>query len=379
MPNKSTESKPTLQKIPNTKNSQILQKIQKTTTQTKSQNISTPNITLVSSSINQNQTTTTQTTIQFKSQNMSKPQTTISNISKNNTGTGSYIQKTTETTKTITSTPFYSEQQNGEEFIQNFLNGQNQYNIGNTTATTTTYAQNNYNLSNINVNGQYENGVEIGYDTDSLGQINDYEIGGNANSNSITSNRQYLEPIINQVQVNSLYKNAIFNETNSKALVSENTLPVSYLPDKINDVIVDDKVTTLPIITTGNAITHNTVQLQPIIHDIKTYSSNENFNINDINNNNITDYNTTTNTNIIGNNYGSDYNFNTGENISYGGNFDSNGIIDNNIITNNNYNDINNIDNNWITTQTTETTTTQYNNNHSVPIVSSNYIGNEQI
>ena len=125
MPNKSTESKPTLQKIPNTKNSQILQKIQKTTTQTKSQNISTPNITLVSSSINQNQTTTTQTNIQFKSQNMSKPQTTISNISKNNTGTGSYIQKTTETTKTITSTPIYPEQQNGEQFIRNFLNGQN--------------------------------------------------------------------------------------------------------------------------------------------------------------------------------------------------------------------------------------------------------------
>ena len=169
MPNKSTESKPTLQKIPNTKNSQILQKIQKTTTQTKSQNISTPNITLVSSSINQNQTTTTQTNIQFKSQNMSKPQTTISNISKNNTGTGSYIQKTTETTKTITSTPIYPEQQNGEQFIRNFLNGQNinQYNIVNTNATTTTYTQNNYNLSNINVNEQYENGGEIGYGIDS--------------------------------------------------------------------------------------------------------------------------------------------------------------------------------------------------------------------
>ena len=379
-------------------NSQILQKIEKTTTETKTHNISTPQVTLPSSSINKNQTTTTQTEtqIQSKSQNITTPEITYVNASQNNqTGGGSYIQKTTETTKTITTTPIFSGSQNqntivqsvngqqsGEEFINSFLRGQNI-----NTTTTTNYEQNNYNLSNINMNGQYEGEGTIGYGTDSLGQVNEYQIGENTNTT------QTLDPIINKVQYNSSYNNVIVNETTNKTLVSENTLPVSYLPDKINDLIYDDKVTTLPLITTGSSITHDPVQLEPIIHKAKTYYTGENSNINDINNANITNYNySTTNigntysndynsstTNINGNNFGENYNFNTSEIVNYGGSFDVNGIIDNNNINNSTYNFDSTNGQNWVTTQTTETTTTQYNNYDASMGGGSNYLVSQQI
>ena len=382
---------------PTSPNTQISQKIQKTIKEVKTQNISKPQVTLASPEISQNKTTTTtETETQIKkSQNITTPQIITSSTSQNNnTGAGGYIQKTTETTKTITTTPIYAGEQNqntilqsvngqqsGEEFIKSFLSGQtNQYNIGNTTTTTTTttYGQNNYNLSNLNVNGQYEGEGEIGYGTDSLGQVNEYQIGANE-----TSNTQTLNPIINQTQYNSSYNNVIFNETTNKALVSENTLPVSYLPDKINELIVDDKVTTLPVITTGSSITHDAVQLQPIIHDVKTYYSGGESNINDINNINITNYNASSGGNIIGENYGADYtsgsnmignnyNFSSTENANYGGSFEANGISN----INYNFNDAS--ANNWVTTQTTETTTTQY-NNYNVPMEGSDFTGSQQI
>ena len=359
------------------KNSQIVKTIRKTT-QTKTQNISSSQPVLESPAIDQNQTTTrTETQIQSKSQNVTTPQITIANNSQKNNVDNSYIEKTTETTKTITTTPIYSGnqykntfiqsvqtengQQNGEEFIKNFLNQNNQYNITNTTTTSTTY-----DLSNINVNGQYEGEGTIGYGTDSSGQVNEYGIGTN-----IESNIQTLDPIINQIQYNSSYNKVIFNEKTNKALVSENTLPVSYLPDKINEVIYDDKVSTLPLIRTEKSVTHDTIQLQPIVHDLNTYYSGENSNINDINNLNITNYNTS-NTNIIDNNYGNDYNINISENVNYGGNIESNGTIDNNYISNN-YTFSETNGNNWVTNQTTETTTTEYNNNYNIPMEGATY------
>ena len=330
-----------------------LKKIVKTT-ETKTQNISPPQINESTPSIKHNQISTQIETknIQKKSQNISNPKITYPNVSQNNNaGEGGYIQKTTETTKTITTTPVYSGNQNqtkilysvnghqnGEEFIQGFLKGQNmdQYNVGNTTTTTstTTYDQNNYNLSNINVNEQYENKGEIGYGVDSFGQVNEYEV----NPNTIISN---------QVQANSLYNNTLFQQSTNKALVSENTLPVSYLPDKINNVIYDDKIKTLPIITTSNSITHNPIQLQPIIHGEQSYYGGEESDINGISNAN----NIFTATNNIDNNYGVDFTFNTGN-----GNFSvENGIVDSNNIGSYNY------DNNNVIT-------TEYNNNYNSPI-----------
>ena len=66
------------------------------------------------------------------------------------------------------------------------------------------------------------------------------------------------------------------------------------------------------------------------------------------------------------------YNFSSTENANYGGSFEANGISN----INYNFNDAS--ANNWVTTQTTETTTTQY-NNYNVPMEGSDFTGSQQI
>ena len=203
---------------------------------------------------------------------------------------------------------------------------------------------------NYNANGEIQTEGNIGYGTHAEG-VNEYQISGAANT-------QTLEPIINEVQVNNSFGKAIFNENVNKVVVSENTLPVSYLPDKINELIVDDKVTTLPVITTQKSVTHETVQLKPIIHDLQTYYSGENTTTNDYN------IEGDTAANAFSGSYGGEYNYNISGNANY-----NTGIIDSNGISGNNFTDING--SNWVTTQTTETTTTQ---NYSYPVEGSAFM-----
>ena len=137
-----------------------------------------------------------------------------------------------------------------------------------------------------------------------------------------------MEPFVNNIQNVTSVNNNIFS--------SENTLPTSYLPEKVNKVIIDENITALPLITAQKTVSYNT--LQPIVHDVQTYYTGEN-NIVDNNFNNTNEFNIS--------NGGNNYNFISNENLN--GNINSNGIIDNNI---NNYNDFNG--NNWYsTTQTT--------------------------
>jgi hypothetical protein len=364
--------------LPPQANSEVLQKI--TTTKTTTQNISTPQYTVVNPALTGTkfdidsylQQTTTQT------QNISSPQIILTNTTQDNVGTTGYIQQTTKTTETTTTSPLYTqniygttqnEEQNAilqsvngeqnldsEAYINSFLRGQNinQYNIGNATTTTTTTTTNQYDLSNINSssNGQYQTEQGIGYGIDETGGANEYQITGNG-----AENIKILKPIINEVQVNSSYNNAIFNETTNKALISENTLPVSYLPDKINEVIFDDKVTTLPVITHATeSTTYNT--LQPIIHESQTIFTGENSGAN---------YMNYGENNITGSSYGAEYNFSSGGGENAVSNVDVNGISDNNFNMAN-FNTASN-GNNYFTTQTTETTTTtQYNQSYNAPI-----------
>ena len=153
---------------------------------------------------------------------------------------------------------------------------------------------------------------------------------------------------------------AIFNETVNKILQSENTLPVSYLPEKVNEVIVDTNVRTLPLITTPNTVSYGT--LDPIVHETQTYYTGENNNIN-LTGNDMNGFST-------GNMY--DYSSNLNSNIN------ANGIINNDI---NSFGD----NNNWFgTTQTTQTTTTttttNYNpNNFNFPLQDGVTTSNQQV
>ena len=310
--------------------------------------------------------------------------------SKNNSLTNvGYVQQKTETTKTTTTKPMFENntylqsvngQQSEEKFINSFLSGQNinQYNIGNTTTTTTTTTtENNLNQyglgsTNISTTNQTDQGMgSVGIGTyDAAGRVSEYEVVGNIlKEKTITTNTQTLDPIINKVQLNSSYNNAIFNETTKNILVSENTLPISYLPEKVNQIIVDSNVTTLPVIMTNNITTsYNT--LQPIIHETQTIYTNGNTDIN-----NFTDINNINNINITGNNYGTKYNYSSSSgNVDYSANIEGIGSIGGiesygrsigvEGTSGNNYNATNfsivsNGNNNYFTTQTTETTTTQ--------------------
>ena len=240
------------------------------------------------------------------------------------------------------------------------------------------------NISNTNIiSGEYQEEGKIGYGTDIMGKVNEYDIVGQ-------SGTQTLDPIINKIQVNSSYNNVIFNEKTNKELVSENTLPVSYLPEKVNKIIVDERVRTLPLITTNNAPTYGT--LQPIIHESQTVYTGQNTGENIMGN-------FAGATNNLGSNFGIDYNFNANGSSNYTGNFGVNGFSDNNIISSDNYNitNLNTVgdnnanfahfstvsnDNNLFSTQGAGTTMTQvseYNPTFNMNIQGSTIEGGQQI
>ena len=200
--------------------------------------------------------------------------------------------------------------QHGSQTQQIDLQGFNLENYGNmntTTTTTTTTVQQNQNMNVLNAG------------MNQTGNVQEYQL-----------EAQTLEPIINKENINYSVNKAILNETTNKVVVSENVLPVSYLPEKVNKLIVSDQVTTLPLIRAGSKVTYNT--LDPIIHESKVYIKESSENVtNNYDNLNING-NTTTDANfdynnlianngeniqngvIEGNNYNYDYNFNTTEN-----------------------------------------------------------------
>ena len=143
----------------------------------------------------------------------------------------------------------------------------------------------------------------------------------NLNSGEYQLEAKTLDPIINKVGINYSVNKAIVNETTKEIVVSEKTLPVSYLPEKVNKLIVSDQVTTLPLITAGTKATYNT--LEPIVHESKVYmnasSGNE---ITDINANNTTSSNYDY-SNLISNEQN---NYNNINSQSYNYNYDANGL-----------------------------------------------------
>ena len=200
--------------------------------------------------------------------------------------------------------------QHGSQTQQIDLQGFNLENYGNmatTTTNTTTTIQQEQNMNALNTG--------IGQS----GMVQEYHL-----------ETKTLEPIINKENINYSVNKAILNETTNKVVVSENVLPVSYLPEKVNKLIVSDQVTTLPLIRAGSKVTYNT--LEPIIHESKVYIKDGSENItNNYDNLNINgnttadanfDYNnlianngeTTQNGLVEGNNYDYNYNFSTTEN-----------------------------------------------------------------
>ena len=214
-------------------------------------------------------------------------------------------------------------EQNGADFdIDAFLKQQG-YN-------TTTQAENNADiqayLQQTEQNAQMQQGTTTTTTTTKTTTTQIQNQGDNNGTINLNSGEYQLEaktldPIINKVGINYSVNKAIVNETTKEIVVSEKTLPVSYLPEKVNKLIVSGQVTTLPLITAGTKATYNT--LEPIVHESKVYmnasSGNE---ITDINANNTTSSNYDY-SNLISNEQN---NYNNINNQSYNYNYDANGL-----------------------------------------------------
>ena len=64
--------------------------------------------------------------------------------------------------------------------------------------------------------------------------------------------------IVHDTQNYSYVSKPVINERTSQVLVQESTLPMKYLPEKVNKVIVDNNVGTLPLIIGRKSVTYGT-------------------------------------------------------------------------------------------------------------------------
>ena len=84
--------------------------------------------------------------------------------------------------------------------------------------------------------------------------LGEYNQGENINSELL----QGYGDIIHDEQNYSYVNKAVVNESTNKVLVQESTLPLKYLPEKVNKVIVDTNVGTLPLIIGRKSVTYST-------------------------------------------------------------------------------------------------------------------------
>jgi hypothetical protein len=77
-------------------------------------------------------------------------------------------------------------------------------------------------------------------------------------SNNNYEPMEEYKDIIHDTQNYSYVNKALISESTNKVLVQENTLPLKYLPEKVNKVIVDNNVGTLPLIIGRKSVTYST-------------------------------------------------------------------------------------------------------------------------
>ena len=88
-----------------------------------------------------------------------------------------------------------------------------------------------------------------------MNNLNFGEYTQEANFNSEPMEEQ--RDIIHDEQNYSYVNKALISESTNKVLVQENVLPLKYLPEKVNKVIVDNNVGTLPLIVGRKSITYD--------------------------------------------------------------------------------------------------------------------------
>ena len=295
-------------------------------------------------------------------------------------GSQKFIQHQQQLSQNITNNLGSNTQQKTNQINQNKIQGNNVANSTNNITTTKNITKtviqktlnqpqvqisnnSNLNMKKIDQNNQYNNKGNI---VTELDRASIYQIVNDiSKKDTVTSQPQNLTPIINKTDYNISVNKAITHETTNKEIVSENILPVSYLPEKVHKLIVSDQVTYLPLATTQKKVTYNNPN--PIINESEAYFQNrgENnlTNINNINlSQNITRNNIINNSDLINNNYNYPNNIpiNQVNNKSYLGQNYNHNINSGNFLNNYNLNSNNIIgNNNWATTNKTTKVTTK--------------------
>ena len=111
----------------------------------------------------------------------------------------------------------------------------------------------------VGQNGEeYTMAETIGYGaSDTLGRVNSYKTGGlEVIDNNNIEDFNNFKDIVQDTKFQNTFSSAIVNNVVNKTLFSENTLPVKVLPEKVNEVIFDNNVQSLPLIYGGKKVVY---------------------------------------------------------------------------------------------------------------------------
>ena len=87
--------------------------------------------------------------------------------------------------------------------------------------------------------------------------INAFGQGGfEANDNNGIEGLDNLKDIVSETKFHTSINRAMMQEITNKPMFSENVLPVKVLPEKVNKVIVDSNISSLPLIYGGKKVTY---------------------------------------------------------------------------------------------------------------------------
>ena len=147
-----------------------------------------------------------------------------------------------------------------------------------TMTATTTETANNYMSSQNNDMGM-RLAETVGYgSTDTMGNVEAYGTGGveyidDNQDQSAYGNAQY----VNQSEIHNSINRTMVNQSTNKPFFTTATLPVKVLEAKVNDVIYDKNVRTLPVIYgAGNQVSQSAPMTQTYSYQNTVYTSNSN-------------------------------------------------------------------------------------------------------
>ena len=172
---------------------------------------------------------------------------------------------------------------NNEQQIK-LIKGYNLNNSSNITTTTKLIKNENKDKVEINANKDAkdnQNNQITEIQRASVHQI----IGEISKQKTLTTETKILKPIVKDIiNMKHIIKNAIVTHIVNKELVEEKTLPIKYLPEKVNELIYTNNIITLPVINTEKKVIYKSHE--PIMNELKNNEEEKKVinNINNINN-----------------------------------------------------------------------------------------------